>query len=90
MIKIYTTFMCGYCARAKKLLRQKGVDFEEVDVTFSPKGRAQMSEQAGGRDTVPQIFVGDKHIGGSDDLQALEDAGELDKLLAGASADGGA
>lgn len=84
MITIYTTAMCGYCSKARRLLETKGAAFEEIDVTFSPKGRREMSERAGGRDTVPQIFVGETHVGGADDLYALEASGKLDELLASA------
>lgn len=80
-VTIFTTLMCPYCHRAKALLREKGVEFEEIDVTMSARKRAEMSERAGGRTSVPQIWVGEVHIGGSDDLQALEDRGELDALL---------
>ena len=80
-VTIFTTLMCPYCHRAKALLHQKGVVFEEIDVTMRAGKRAEMSQRAGGRTSVPQIFVGDHHIGGSDDLQALEDLGELDALL---------
>jgi glutaredoxin 3 len=79
-VTIYTTGMCGFCYRAKALLKAKGVAFEEIDVTFSPKKRAEMREKAGSN-SVPQIWIGDRHVGGSDDLLALEQAGELDALL---------
>jgi glutaredoxin 3 len=78
---LYTTAFCGYCARAKALLEQKGVDFEEIDVTFSPEKRAEMKARANGRSTVPQIWINGQHIGGSDDLLALDAAGKLDPLL---------
>lgn len=81
-ITIYTGMLCGYCARAKALLTRKGAAFTEVDVTYSPQKREEMAARAGGRQTVPQIFIGGRHIGGSDDLQALEAKGELDSLLA--------
>jgi len=81
VIKIYTTFLCGYCAMAKRLLDGKGVTYEEIDVTFSPSGRREMTERANGRHTVPQIFIGDTHVGGSDDLHELERNGKLDQLL---------
>jgi glutaredoxin 3 len=81
-ITIYTAVLCGYCARAKRLLTDKGLDFEEIDVTLDPSRRDEMSRRAGGRRTVPQIFIGDVHVGGSDDLYMLERKGELDDLLA--------
>ena len=81
-VTIYTRAMCGYCARAKALLDQKGVAYTEHDATFSPDLRQQMVQRAGGRSTFPQIFVGDTHVGGCDDLFALERAGRLDPLLA--------
>lgn len=84
-IEIYTTFLCPFCYRAKKLLDQKGVAYEEIDAG-SAKVRAAMRERAGGRNSVPQIFVGERHVGGCDDLYALEAAGELDPLLQGAAA----
>ena len=82
-VEIYTKMFCPYCVRAKKLLGQKGVDFEEHDITMGGPQRAEMIERANGRTTVPQIFVGDTHVGGSDDLAALERQGKLDALLAG-------
>lgn len=80
-IEIYTTMFCPFCIRAKRLLRRKGVDFEEYDVTMKPNARAQMRERAGGAHTVPQIFIGEHHVGGCDELYALEAKGELDPLL---------
>ncbi len=80
-IKIYTTMFCPYCTMAKRLLSEKGAAFEEIDVTMSPGTRAEMRQLAGGRNTVPQIFIGERHIGGCDDLHDLERAGELDPLL---------
>jgi len=80
-VEIYTQMMCGYCDRAKSLLDSKGVKYEEVDVTFSPSARDTMVNRAEGRHTTPQIFIGGKGIGGSDDLAALERAGKLDALL---------
>jgi glutaredoxin 3 len=74
-ITIYSTLMCPYCHAAKQLLKQKGVAFEEIDVTFNSDKRAEMREKAGGRNTVPQIFIGDIHVGGSDDLHDLDRAG---------------
>ena len=82
-VEIYTKFMCGFCARAKALLDSKGATFDEHDITMGGPDRAVMLERSGGQTTVPQIFIGDRHVGGSDDLAALEDAGELDALLAG-------
>jgi glutaredoxin 3 len=81
-IEVYTTPYCAYCVSAKELLRSKGVDFVEIDVAGDRVLRAQMVERAGGRVTVPQIFIGETHVGGCDDLYALDDAGGLDPLLA--------
>lgn len=81
-IEIYTKFLCPYCTRAKSLLKSKGVEFEEIDITMCGSRRAEMIDRAGGRSTVPQIFIGKTHVGGSDDLAALEAAGKLDALLA--------
>lgn len=83
-ITIYTTDMCPYCHAAKELLGQKGAAFEEIDVSYSPKLRQEMTVKSGGRTTVPQIWIGSRHVGGCDDLHALEDRGQLDPLLAGA------
>ncbi len=83
-VRIYTTPICPYCARAKALLRRKGAEFQEIDVLIDADARTEMEEKANGRKTVPQIFVGETHIGGCDDLYALDSAGELDLLLAGA------
>ncbi|MFD9900030.1 glutaredoxin 3 [Mesorhizobium sp. UC22_110] len=85
-VTIYTRMMCGYCAAAKRLLDRKGVTYTEHDASFSPELRQEMIQRANGRATFPQIFVGDVHVGGCDDLHALEDAGRLDVLLAGAVA----
>lgn len=85
-VTIYTKFLCGYCYRAKSLLSSKGVEFTEHDVTFSSDLRSEMLERSAGGSTVPQIFVGDRHIGGSDELAALEASGKLDELLAEAAA----
>jgi glutaredoxin 3 len=82
-ITIYTTPFCGFCHSAKRLLAQKGVKFHEIDVSSDPAQRAEMVRRAGGRRTVPQIFIGARHIGGSDDLYGLDAKGELDALLAG-------
>ena len=80
-IEIYTTRYCPYCHAAKRLLSSKGVEFTEIDVSGDPKGRADMVARANGRMTVPQIFIGATHVGGCDDLYALERAGKLDPLL---------
>jgi glutaredoxin 3 len=80
-IEIYTTRYCGYCRSAKTLLARKGVPFEEIDVTADPEGRSRMVERSKGRYTVPQIFIGQTHVGGSDELHALNREGELDPLL---------
>ncbi|WP_448508350.1 glutaredoxin 3 [Immundisolibacter sp.] len=82
MVVIYTGALCGYCAMAKRLLQDKGVAYEEIPVDMDVARRAEM-EQRSGRRTVPQIFIGEQHIGGYDDLAALERAGKLDALLAG-------
>jgi glutaredoxin 3 len=84
-VEIYTTGLCPYCARAKRLLDRKGVRYVEHDVTSDPAGRQKMRERAGGRYTVPQVFVDGRHIGGSDELAELEAAGELDPLLVAAT-----
>lgn len=81
-VEIYTTPTCGYCHAAKRLLLKKGVDYEEIDVSRSPDLRAAMVTRAGGRRTVPQIFIGDAHVGGCDDLYELDSSGKLDPLLA--------
>lgn len=81
-VVIYTTSMCPYCYRAKALLAQKGVEFTEIDVGMDPARREEMITRANGRRTVPQIFINDQHIGGSDDLHALDATGKLDPLLA--------
>lgn len=80
-VTIYTRMMCGYCSAAKRLLDGKGVKYAEHDASFSPGMRREMVEHAGGRATFPQIFVGDIHVGGCDELYALERAGRLDDLL---------
>ena len=82
-VKIYTTPICPYCVRAKALLKKKGAKFEEIDVFMDADARAEMERGSNGRRTVPQIFIGDSHVGGCDELYALESAGELDALLAG-------
>ena len=80
-VEMYTTMWCGYCARAKGLLEKKGVAYDEIDVMEDAAKRAEMRERAK-RSTVPQIFINGQHIGGSDELAALEQAGKLDALLA--------
>ncbi|WP_252257867.1 glutaredoxin 3 [Erythrobacter aurantius] len=82
-IDIYTKFACPFCVRAKHLLQRKGVEFNEYDITLGGPKREEMLARAPQARTVPQIFIGDTHVGGSDDLAALEEAGELDALLAG-------
>ena len=81
-VEIYTSPLCGFCHAAKRLLNEKGIDFTEVDVLKQPERKAEMIQRANGGRTVPQIFVGDTHVGGCDDLYALESAGKLDPLLA--------
>jgi glutaredoxin 3 len=81
-IEIYTKAFCGYCVRAKALLGRKGVAFEEYDITMGGPKRQEMLQRAPGSLTVPQIFIDGRHIGGSDDLAALDAAGKLDPLLA--------
>ena len=81
-VEIYTTEYCPYCVRAKALLRSKDVEFTEIDVTDDDELREKMTELAGGRRTVPEIFINDRIIGGYDELRALESQGELDELLA--------
>lgn len=81
-VEIYTSPLCGYCHAAKRLLTQKGAAFEETDVSRDPAQRQAMMDRAGGRHTVPQIFIDGQHVGGCDDLYALDRAGGLDPLLA--------
>lgn len=81
-ILIYTGQFCGYCMRAKALLEKKGAAYREIDVSANPALREEMVQAAGGRRTVPQIFIGGRHIGGCDDLYALDHTGGLDPLLA--------
>jgi len=81
-IRVYTTTYCPYCSRAKDLLRSKGVLFQEIDVTGDDAARALLVEQSGGQRTVPQIFIGELHVGGYSDLARLDGRGELDRLLA--------
>lgn len=82
-VEIYTTPYCGYCRMAKQLLARKNVTYTEIDVSGNAALRQKMVERAEGRTTVPQIFIGGTHVGGCDDLYELNDAGKLDKLLAG-------
>lgn len=81
-VTIYTSQLCGYCHAAKRLLNSKNVKFDEIDVMTDPDKRQEMMRRAQGRHTVPQIFIGDIHVGGFDDMNALERAGKLDQLLA--------
>lgn len=81
-VTIYTRAMCGYCSAAKRLLDRKGVAYKELDASFSPELRQEMISRANGRSTFPQIFIGSQHVGGCDDLHALEETGRLDALLA--------
>ena len=81
-VEIYTTPTCPYCKAAKALLTRKGVSYQETDVSHDPQIRVAMTQRAGGRRTVPQIFINGQHVGGNDDLHALEDQGKLDGLLA--------
>ena len=81
-VEIYTKMTCGFCVRAKRLLEMKKVRFDEIAVDFGGAKKAEMVERAGGRMTVPQIFINGRHVGGCDDLMALEQQGKLDELLA--------
>lgn len=81
-VEIYTKMMCGFCVRAKKLLEMKKIPFEEISVDFGGAKKAEMVQRAGGRTTVPQIFINGRHIGGCDELMTLEYQGKLDELLA--------
>jgi glutaredoxin 3 len=80
-VELYTTMFCPYCARARSLLRKKGVSFSDIDVMNDTDKRNEMIARAGGRHTVPQIFIDGRHIGGSDELAALDRDGKLDALL---------
>lgn len=80
-VEIYTSMFCGYCALAKRLLEGKSVDYEEIDVTLDRSKRAEMSERANGRTSVPQVFIDGAHVGGCDDLHALDRDGRLDPML---------
>ncbi len=82
-IEIYTTMMCGFCHAAKRLLKQKGVDFSEISVMFKPGLRREMMERSQGDHRVPQIFIDDVHVGGCDELYALDEQNRLDPMLEG-------
>ena len=82
-VTIYTKPYCGYCHAAKRLLAHKGVDFTEIDISGKPELRREMIQKANGRSTVPQIWIGDTHVGGFDDIDALEGRGRLDQMLEG-------
>ncbi|MBB3066331.1 MULTISPECIES: glutaredoxin 3 [Limibacillus] len=84
-IEIYSSMLCPYCHRAKQLLKAKGAAFEEIDVFLKPSARQAMTERAGGRTSVPQIFIDGKHVGGCDEIYALDRKGELDPLLSGSA-----
>ena len=86
LVDIYTTRFCPYCSAAKALLKRKGVSYSEIDVSSDFDRREEMIQRATGRMTVPQIFIGTTHVGGSDELHTLERAGRLDRLLAGGKA----
>ena len=81
-VELYTSPLCGFCRSAKRLLSQKGVSFSEINILAQPDRKGEMIKRANGGRTVPQIFIGDIHVGGCDDLFALDRAGKLDKLLA--------
>ncbi|MEO1042913.1 MAG: glutaredoxin 3 [Pseudomonadota bacterium] len=81
-VTIYTKIMCPYCVRAMHLLKTKGADVEEIPAAFDKEKKQEMVDRSGGRMTFPQIFIGDTHVGGSDELAALERAGKLDAMLA--------
>jgi glutaredoxin 3 len=80
-VTIYSSMMCGFCHRAKQLLKKKGVAYNEIDVLFHPGRKEEMMRRAQGRHTVPQIFINDRHVGGCDELYALEREGKLDEML---------
>jgi len=80
-ITIYTKSWCPYCSAAKDLLKQKGAAFTEIDIERTPPARQEMIRKANGRSSVPQIFIGERHVGGCDDLYALDDKGQLEPLL---------
>ena len=81
-VEIYTSPLCGYCHAAKRLLTKKGITFTEIDVLANPDRKPEMIQRSNGRRTVPQIFIGDTHVGGCDDLFDLDMSGKLDPLLA--------
>lgn len=85
-VRIYSTSFCSYCERARNLLARKGIEYTEIKVDEDPEQRAEMLRLSGGRRTVPQIFIGERHVGGYDELYALERRGELDSLLAASGA----
>lgn len=80
-IEIYTTMICPYCIRAKRLLESENLSYEEIDVSASREARARMTKRSGGRTSVPQIFINDTHIGGSDDLEIMHRTGKLKPIL---------
>lgn len=82
-VTLYTQMLCAYCHRARKILDGRGVAYEEIDVTGDPRAREAMTRRAGGARTTPQVFVGEFHVGGSDDLARAAESGALDRLLAG-------
>jgi len=82
-VTLYTKPMCPYCARALSLLNKKGAQVVDIEAAWDPARKKEMMARSGGRSTFPQIFIGERHVGGSDDLAALERSGELDTLLAG-------
>jgi len=82
VVTLYTRLLCPYCMRAVSLLKKKGVAFEEIDASFDPMKKREMIQRASGSRTFPRIFIGDVHVGGCDDMMALERAGKLDELLA--------
>ena len=84
-VTLYTTSWCPYCARAKALLERKGVAWTEINLEDEPQRRAEMVARSGGQRSVPQIFIGDRHVGGSDELRDLDVSGELDQLLGAAT-----
>ena len=80
-VMIYLTGLCPFCWRVKRLLDIKGVDYEEIDIMADPERRSEMVRRAGGLTSVPQVFIGDMHVGGSDELLALDQSGTLDSIL---------
>ena len=80
-IKVFSTRFCGYCVAAERLLNSKGLDYETIKIDEDPENRKLMREMTGGARTVPQIFIGDLHVGGFDDLSALNHSGQLDRIL---------